>query len=80
MSSWAGRSEGLADPVIEVTSLDRSQIFGSNDDWRDHSTADEVLSKDRAPRSTQDAALAITYSRACIWPFCRVKMVPLAGA
>ncbi|MCB1805863.1 MAG: hypothetical protein KDJ99_12175 [Candidatus Competibacteraceae bacterium] len=52
--------ESLADPVIEVTSLDRRQIFGSNDNWRDHATADEVLSKDRAPRSTQDAALAIT--------------------
>jgi len=53
-------SDGLDDPVLEVVSLDGTQRFGSNDDWRTHSTADEVVSKDRMPKSLRDAAMALT--------------------
>ena len=52
--------DGLTDPMIEVTNINRNQSFGSNDNWRDHATADEVVSKDRAPRGELDAALALT--------------------
>ncbi|MCB1810307.1 MAG: hypothetical protein KDK04_01090 [Candidatus Competibacteraceae bacterium] len=50
----------LTDPMLLLTSIDGTELFNSNDNWRDHPTANEVELVLRAPGSTLDAAFAVT--------------------
>ena len=56
----AENAGSLSDPILTVTNLQRTQTFGSNDNWRDHATASEVAAKLREPAGEQDAALAVS--------------------
>ena len=55
-------SGSLADPVLSVTSVDRTVSYGDNNDWQSHPTASEVSSKLREPDGVLDAAFAVTLS------------------
>lgn len=52
--------EPLPDPVLVVQELVSGQVLAENNNWRDHPTADEVVSAVRAPAGELDAALALT--------------------
>lgn len=56
----AENAGSLADPVLTVTDLARTKTLASNDNWQTDVTANEVVTKLRAPASQNDAGLALS--------------------
>ncbi len=57
---YGENQEGMSNPVVEVIDFFTGEIVASNDDWQDHSNADEIATTLRPPQDERDAALAIT--------------------
>ena len=54
------RLNSALNPRLRLTDINGVTEFASNDSWQNHPTAATVQALDRAPRSTVDAAFAVT--------------------